>query len=45
MPISTLVIMQLIQIPAAALFNSLLTVGEETGWRGFLLPALRPLGT
>lgn len=45
MSINALVIMQLIQIPVASLFNSLLTVGEETGWRGFLLPALKPLGT
>lgn len=45
MPISTLVLLQLAQLPFAALFNGLLTLGEETGWCGFLLPALRPLGT
>jgi uncharacterized protein len=45
MPIQLLALIQLAEIPIGALINSLLTVGEETGWRGFLLPALRPLGT
>lgn len=45
LPVGLLVVVQLAVIPVGALVNSLLTVGEETGWRGFLLPALRPLGT
>lgn len=41
-----LVIVQLLTIPfAAATINAVLAFGEEIGWRGFLLPALRPLGT
>lgn len=28
----------------ATLFNTLITMGEELGWRGFLLPKLLPLG-
>ncbi|WP_258566553.1 type II CAAX prenyl endopeptidase Rce1 family protein [Leucobacter luti] len=27
------------------MFNCIFTFGEEIGWRGWLLPALRPLGT
>lgn len=45
LPVQLLVLIQLVEIPIGALINSLLTLGEETGWRGFLLPALRPLGT
>jgi membrane protease YdiL (CAAX protease family) len=37
--------MQLATIPLGALFNAPLAFGEELGWRGWLLPALRPLGT
>ncbi|PII83705.1 hypothetical protein BMH32_06350 [Leucobacter sp. OLJS4] len=44
-PIAVLVAIQLISMPFGALFNSLLAFGEEVGWRGWLLPALRPLGT
>ncbi|MGW8484462.1 CPBP family intramembrane glutamic endopeptidase [Microbacterium sp. NPDC055903] len=37
---------QLISIPiAAATINAVMAFGEELGWRGFLMPALRPLGT
>ena len=32
-------------IPFGALLNSVLAFGEELGWRGWLVPALRPLGT
>lgn len=40
------VLAQLIAIPfAAATINALFAFGEELGWRGFLVPALRPLGT
>lgn len=38
----------LIMLPASAIlgpfFNFLAALGEEIGWRGFLLPALMPLG-
>lgn len=43
-PLGLLVAMQLLAIPIGALFNSILAFGEEIGWRGWLLPALRPLG-
>ena len=44
-PIELLVVAQFAMIPAGALLNSVLAFGEELGWRGWLLPALRPLGT
>lgn len=44
-PVQVIVIAQLAMLPLGALFNSLLAFGEELGWRGWLLPALRPLGT
>lgn len=44
-PVGVIVVAQLALIPVAALFNSLFAFGEELGWRGWLLPALRPLGT
>ncbi|QAY60907.1 CPBP family intramembrane metalloprotease [Microbacterium protaetiae] len=44
-PMALLVAVQLLLIPGGALINSVLTTGEELGWRGWLLPALRPLGT
>ncbi|MFC8193617.1 CPBP family intramembrane glutamic endopeptidase [Cellulomonas sp. NPDC057328] len=44
-PVTVLVVAQLLAIPLAALVNSLLALGEEIGWRGWLLPALLPLGT
>lgn len=43
-PISLLAWGQLAAIPLVALMNSFVTLGEELGWRGWLLPALRPLG-
>lgn len=43
-PMPVLAVSQLLSIPVGALINSLLTLGEEIGWRGWLLPALRPLG-
>ncbi|GAA4188492.1 CPBP family intramembrane metalloprotease [Microbacterium oryzae] len=43
-PVQALVIGQLAAIPLGALVNSFLAFGEEIGWRGWLLPALRPLG-
>lgn len=44
-PIGLLVAIQLVMIPFAALINAFATIGEELGWRGWLLPSLRPLGT
>ncbi len=44
-PIAVLVAIQLISMPFGAMFNALLAFGEEVGWRGWLLPALRPIGT
>jgi uncharacterized protein len=44
-PVGVLVAVQLVTIPFAAVFNGLATIGEELGWRGWLLPSLRPLGT
>lgn len=43
-PIGILVAAQLASIPLGAVINSILAAGEEIGWRGWLLPALRPLG-
>jgi uncharacterized protein len=45
LPIEQLAVLELAQLPVAGLVNMLFTIGEELGWRGFLLPALRPLGT
>lgn len=44
-PVEAVVISQIAMIPVAALLNSVLAFGEELGWRGWLVPALRPLGT
>ncbi len=44
-PIGLLVLAQVAAIPVGALVNSVLAFGEELGWRGWLVPALRPLGT
>jgi membrane protease YdiL (CAAX protease family) len=44
-PVQIIVFAQLAMIPVGGLFNSLFAFGEELGWRGWLLPALRPLGT
>ena len=43
-PIQAIAISQIAAIPLGALINSLFAFGEEIGWRGWLLPALRPLG-
>lgn len=43
-PVGVLVALQLLSIPIGAVVNSFLAFGEELGWRGWLLPALRPLG-
>ncbi|WP_230684987.1 CPBP family intramembrane glutamic endopeptidase [Cellulomonas sp. JZ18] len=44
-PVGVLVAAQLVALPFGALVNSLAALGEEVGWRGWLLPALLPLGT
>ncbi len=44
-PVGVLVLIQLIALPFASLVNAFATIGEELGWRGWLLPSLRPLGT
>lgn len=45
-PALVVILSQLVMIPfAAATINAFLAFGEELGWRGFLVPALRPLGT
>ena len=45
LPTGLIVLVQLVSIPLAALVNGFVTIGEELGWRGYLLPSLRPLGT
>jgi membrane protease YdiL (CAAX protease family) len=45
LPIGTLVAVQLATIPLGALINLVPALGEELGWRGWLLPRLLPLGT
>ncbi|MHA3683676.1 CPBP family intramembrane glutamic endopeptidase [Leucobacter sp. HY1910] len=43
---AVLIAVQLALLPIAAILpNSLFALGEELGWRGWLLPMLRPLGT
>jgi membrane protease YdiL (CAAX protease family) len=44
LPIGTLVAVQLATIPLGALINLLPALGEELGWRGWLLPKFLPLG-
>lgn len=45
-PVGVVVFSQLTAVPmAAATINAVFAFGEELGWRGFLVPALRPLGT
>lgn len=43
-PMGLVVAAQLMMIPVGAIVNAPLAFGEEVGWRGWLLPALRPLG-
>lgn len=38
------ILTQLALMPFAAIFNAIPAFGEEIGWRGWLLPALRPMG-
>jgi membrane protease YdiL (CAAX protease family) len=43
-PVVLVVALQLAMIPVGAVVNAPFAFGEEVGWRGWLLPALRPLG-
>lgn len=45
LPTDILVAMQLATLPLAAIVNCIPALGEELGWRGYLFPALLPLGT
>lgn len=42
--IGVFVAVQIGLLPVAAVFNGVSAFGEELGWRGWLLPALQPLG-
>lgn len=44
-PIGVLVTVQLVQVPLVSAVNAVVTIGEELGWRGFLVPALLRFGT
>lgn len=46
LPIQTIALLQILSIPLVGIINvlTLATLGEELAWRGWLLPALRPLG-
>lgn len=44
LPLSTLVLLQLVQIVLLGWVNVVPALAEEWGWRGWLLPALLPLG-
>ncbi|WP_261164592.1 CPBP family intramembrane glutamic endopeptidase [Microbacterium sp. Marseille-Q6965] len=45
LPLGAIVLTQLIAVPFAAVIpNAILAFGEEVGWRGWLLAALRPWG-
>lgn len=44
MSTGTLIAVQLAALPLAAFINLLPALGEELGWRGWLLPKLMPLG-
>lgn len=44
-PTGTLVLIQIVQaLLLGPLINVIFAMGEELGWRGFLLPRLMPLG-
>lgn len=44
-PIEVLVALQFINVLVGAVLNLIPALGEELGWRGWLLPKLLPLGT
>ena len=43
-PLGVLIAIQLVMLPSAAFINLVPALGEELGWRGWLLPKLLPLG-
>ena len=44
-PVTTLILIQLIQgLILGPIINVFVTMGEELGWRGFLLPKMLPMG-
>ncbi|HEX6607663.1 MAG TPA: CPBP family intramembrane glutamic endopeptidase [Chloroflexia bacterium] len=43
-PLGVLVWAQILSLPIACIINAPVIFGEEYGWRGYLLPALLPLG-
>ncbi|SDE15230.1 CPBP family intramembrane glutamic endopeptidase [Auraticoccus monumenti] len=43
--VGAIVALQLATLPLAAVLNLIPALGEEIGWRGWLLPKLMPLGT
>ncbi len=45
LPTGALIVIQLAALPLAAFVNLIPALGEELGWRGWLLPKLMPLGT
>ncbi|NKY97946.1 CPBP family intramembrane glutamic endopeptidase [Nocardiopsis alborubida] len=45
LPVGALIAIQLAALPVAAFVNLIPALGEELGWRGWLLPRLMPLGT
>lgn len=44
-PIGVLVALQFVNVLFGAFINTIPALGEELGWRGWLLPRLMPLGT
>ena len=45
LPLQLVLIVTIAALPINSLVSALATLGEEIGWRGWLLPNLRPLGT
>lgn len=43
-PLQLILIASIAALPVNSLISALATLGEEVGWRGWLLPNLRPLG-
>lgn len=45
LPLQLLLVVTIAALPVNTLISALATLGEEVGWRGWLLPNLLPLGT